>query len=144
MSERCAECGGVLPVGRTCQHIFDECLALELTDHAFGKVHMLTVACFMIQHGRYSEEALSWIGPQVQDHLNGVPARYLRQRAASAVANTKHPVKILRDAGAEPQPRVDWSVTIVDVVPFLQDADAYCEQIERWARATVHEMKAIS
>jgi hypothetical protein len=31
---------------------------------------MLTVACFMIQHGRYSDEALAWIAQKLCANLN--------------------------------------------------------------------------
>ncbi|WP_126630376.1 DUF5946 family protein [Dictyobacter alpinus] len=145
MPERCAECGAVLPAGRTCQSIFDECLGLEMANPAYyGQVHMLTVACFMIQHGRYSDEARNWIATQIQDHLNGVPVQYIRQRAAGGVKQANRSWQIMREAGAAPQPRVDWSITMVDIVPSLQDASLYCNQIERWARATVDEMKAIN
>lgn len=143
MSEGCDECGAVLPDGMTCQSIFDECLALELTDPAYGKVHMLTVACFMIQHGRYSDEALAWIGPQLQDHLNGVPARYIRQRAARGTQQANRSWKAVREAGAAPLPRINWSVTMADVATSLRDASLYCQQVERWTRATLQEMQAI-
>ncbi len=47
MSERCTECGAVLPEGSTCQTIFDEFLILEYTNPVYGQVHFLTVACFI-------------------------------------------------------------------------------------------------
>src|SRR6516165_2690295 len=59
MSERCSECGTVLSEGSTCQTIFEELLSLEHTNAAYGQVHFLTFACFMIQHRRYSDEALT-------------------------------------------------------------------------------------
>jgi hypothetical protein len=141
MSERCASCGAVLPPGRTCQSIFDECLVLEL-DPAYGKVHLLTVACFMIQHDRYSDEALIWIEPQLRDNLNGVPVQHIRQRIAKETQQANRTWKVVREAGARSLPKVAWSVTIADVVPFLQDASGYCEQVQQWARATLQEMKA--
>lgn len=144
MVERCAECGAMLPAGSTCQSIFDECLALEYTNLAFGKVHMLTVACFMIQHGRYSDEALRWIETQLQDHLeHGVAARHIRQKAAQQTHQANRAWKVLRPAGAAPLPRVAWTITIADSVPHLRDAEQYCQQIERWARATLQEMNQL-
>ena len=144
MVERCAECGAVSPAGSTCQSIFDECLALEYTDPAYGKVHILTVACFMIQHGRYSDEALTWIEAQLQDHLeHGVAVQHIRQKAAQQTRQTNRTWKVLRPVGAAPLPSVAWSVTLADVAPYLQDAEKYCQQIERWALATLQEMKQL-
>jgi hypothetical protein len=60
MPARCAECGAVLPEGETCQTIFESFMALEFSDLAYGEVHFLTVACYMIQHGRYGDEVLAW------------------------------------------------------------------------------------
>ncbi len=62
----CPVCGAVLPEGSTCQSIFDEFLNLEYTDPAYGQVHYLTVTCFMIQHERYSDEALIMDASNVQ------------------------------------------------------------------------------
>lgn len=57
----CPECGATWLEDSTCQSVFDEFLVLEYSDPAYGEVHFLTVVCFMIQHGRYSDEALVWI-----------------------------------------------------------------------------------
>lgn len=38
--------------------IFNACLAREYSDPGYGQVHLLTVACYMIQHGRYSDETM--------------------------------------------------------------------------------------
>jgi hypothetical protein len=105
------------------------------------KVHMMMVACFMIQHGRYSDEALIWIKAQLQEHVDGVSFQEIRQRAGKAVQQANRSWKVVREAGAEPSPKVDWSVTTIDIVPFLDDPDAYCTQIEHWACVTLQEMK---
>jgi hypothetical protein len=69
MPNTCSECGAVLQDESSCQEIFDSFLALEFEDPAYGEVHFLTVACFMIQHQRYSDEALAWIAQSLRAYL---------------------------------------------------------------------------
>ncbi len=69
MSGICSSCGGSWNGDLTCQYAFDEFLALEFSNSAYGKVHMLTVASFMIQHQRYSNPALAWMQQNLCDAL---------------------------------------------------------------------------
>jgi hypothetical protein len=144
MSETCPECGAVLPEGSTCQSIFDEFLALEFTDPAYGEVHFLTVACFMIQHGRYSDAALTWIGQKLRAYLEeGEPIGQIRQQAASEAGPQVRTWKVMRQTGERPLPRIAWSVTIMDVANHFEEAASYREWVTRWARATLQEMKLL-
>lgn len=52
MSNGCSECGAVFNETNSCQAFFDSFQVLEFTDPGYNEVHMLTVACFMIRHGR--------------------------------------------------------------------------------------------
>ena len=56
MTKICPLCGAKWKNSLTCQEMFDEFLALEFSDAAYGKVHLLTVTCFMTQHQRYSDQ----------------------------------------------------------------------------------------
>lgn len=142
MSERCAECGAVLPQGSTCQTIFEEFLNLEYTNPAYWRVHFLTVACFMIQQGRYSDEALAWIQSALRAYLEqGLTGQQIRQFAIKGMENVKRTWKVTRRPDAAPLPTVVWSMTIVDVAQNMQDAEKYCEQVEQWARTTLQEME---
>ncbi|MBV9259473.1 MAG: hypothetical protein JO215_15760 [Ktedonobacteraceae bacterium] len=144
MTERCPECGALLTEGNTCQSIFDEVLSLEYTNPEYGKVHFLTVTCFMIQHGRYSDEALAWAKSALRAYLDeGVTAQQIRQRTAKETNRATRTWKITRQAGAPPLPKVAWSTTIADVAQSLQDAGKYCEQIEKWAHITLQEMEVM-
>ena len=146
MTTHCAECGVSLLDEKTCQSIFDECLMLEyLHPEAFGRVHMLLVACFMIQHERYSDEALIWIEEQLRAHLEqGVSVQHIRRRTSQEAKSGTRTWKITRPEGAAALPKVAWSVTIADIVPALQDAEHYCQEVERWARATLREMPQLT
>lgn len=144
MSKRCAECGAVLDTERSCQAIFEEFLALEYTNPAYGKVHFLTVACFMLQHRRYSDQALSGmydlLRAYFEEHLTD---QQLRQRTASNLGQVSRSWKITRRASDPPLPFVPWSMTIADVARSMQHPDEYCERITAWARVTLQEMPGL-
>lgn len=75
----CPGCGAVYQNNLTCESVFDDFLVLEFTDAAYSEVHLLTVACYMIQHGQYSDDALVWIEQRLRDHLEkGIPAEQIR------------------------------------------------------------------
>jgi hypothetical protein len=140
----CPECGAILSENTSCQSIFDSFLDLEFTDPDHGEVHMLTVACFMIQHRRYSDEGLIWIRQKLRSTLEeGVPAERIRQRAAKETSQETRTWKVNRQPGAPPLPKVAWSMTIADVASNYRDARSYCELVRQWARITLHEMKSL-
>lgn len=141
MSERCAECGAILPEGKTCKEIFDELQLLEIYDPAHYQVHFLSVACFMIQHGRYSDEALAWIHEKLRVYLDQeLTHEQLRRLIANETSNASRKWKILRQPGAAPLPKTEWSMTIIDVVKDAPDAETYCKQVRRLARVTLEQM----
>lgn len=144
MSVRCSECGAVLSEGSTCQTIFEEFLSLEYTDPAYGQVHFLTVACFMIQHGRYSDEALAGMQSLLRAYLDEeLTVQQLRERAAKGMNDATRPRKVTRQADALPLPKVAWSQTIADVAQSMRDPEKYCEQVKQWARTTLQQMPAL-
>ena len=122
MSEICPVCGAVLPEGSTCQSIFDDFLNLEFTDPAYGEVHYLTVTCFMVQHKRYSDEALIWTKATLRAYFDEhLTAHQLRQRAAQATKRGTRTWKVARRADARTLPKVAWSMTIADVAQSTHD-----------------------
>ena len=49
MPAPCARCGGVVPGGTAgCRKFFEELLALEYSDPAYGAVHLLTVDAYAL------------------------------------------------------------------------------------------------
>jgi hypothetical protein len=144
MSTICSVCGAVLPSGSTCQSTFDEVLNLEFTDPAYGQVHYLTVTCFMLQHERYSDEALIWTQATLKAYFDEeLTGSQIRQRAARTANRANRTWKVTRRADAPPLPKVAWSMTIADVVQSTHDPEKYCEQIRCWARATLTQMEAL-
>ena len=141
MTLNCAECGAVLPENTTCQSIFETFLSLEFTDPAFGAVHFLTVSCFMIQHGRYSDKALSWIQPVVRGHLeNKLTPAQLRQLARKGTSSDTRTCKIKRSTNEPPVPKIIWSMTIADVAKDFKDAQSYCDLVKLWSHLTLQEL----
>ena len=144
MANQCAECGASLSQDSSCQSIFESFLVLEFTDPGYGEVHLLTVACYMIQHGRYSDEALTWIEQKLHDYLeDGMPAWHIRQEAAKEADQVKRTWKVNRQPDARRLPKIAWSMTIAEVAASYQDAESYCELVKQWARATLDEMKPL-
>ena len=143
MSYTCPECGVTFTEDDTCQTIFDAFLALEFTDPGYGEVHFLTVACFMIQHGRYSDAALRWIEQKLRSNLAGTPADQIRQQAAQEAGPGTRTWKVTRQPGEPPLPKIAWSLTIADVARSYQDAQSYQVWVKRWAEVTLQEMKPL-
>jgi Family of unknown function (DUF5946) len=132
MPNQCVECGAILSQDSSCQSIFESFLVLEFKDPGYGEVHLLTVACYMIQHSRYSDEALAWIEQKLHEYLEGgIPARQIRQEAANEADQVKRTWKVNRQPGARRLPKVAWSMTIADVASSYQDAESYCELVKK-------------
>jgi hypothetical protein len=141
----CPECGARLEAGQSCQALFDEFLTWEFEDPAYGQVHFLTVAVFMTQHGRYSDEGQRWILEQLRAHLDkGVPVEEIRRRAKPTTNQANRTWKVVRPAGAPPVKRIAWDVTIADVASAhgaTLDAADYCAAVREWARATLRQLE---
>lgn len=145
MSYHCPDCGAHHPGETTCQSIFDEFLVLEFADPGYGAVHMLTVACFMIQHGRYSDPGLAWIEQQLRAYLEeGVSVQHIRRQANQQADQSKRSWKVMRQPDEPPLPKIQWSMTIADVAAEYQGAASYRALIIRWARTTLQEMKSFN
>ncbi len=142
--QTCPKCGAILQGNLTCELVFNEFLNLELTSAAYGQVHLLTVACYMIQHGRYTDEALLWIEKRLRDYLEkGLPVERIRQQAAYETSQNQRTWKATRRPDDPPQLKVPWSMTIIDVAAKYQDPISYCNLVEHWARTTLIEMQPL-
>lgn len=141
----CPECGAVLPAGANCDWVFGAFLEKDYVDPGYGAVHMLTVATFMIQHGRYSDEALAGMQPLLRDFLAGkLSPEQIRRRLGQSVDQANRAWKVTRPAGAPPPPTIAWSMTIADVDRQAADAETYRAAVRQWARATLDQLDAQS
>jgi hypothetical protein len=143
----CAECGAEWPDGQTCQSLYDEFLVWEFQEPGYGAVHFLTVATFMTQHGRYTDEAQAWIKQKLHENLDeGASVEWIRRAANQETSQAKRTWKVVRPAGAPPAPRVAWEMTIVDVARRHDasglEAAAYRAAVMDWARTTLRQLEA--
>lgn len=140
----CPECGAILSEYTSCQEIFNSFLIKEYADPEYGGVHFLTVACYMIQHRRYSDEGLIWIEQKIWENLIlGMPARRVREKASKEMKNDLRTWKVVRSPDESPLPKISWSMTIVDIASNYQDSDNYCQLVQKWAHITLCEMKPL-
>jgi hypothetical protein len=141
MKTACSDCGASLTEPDTCQSIFDSFLVLEFSDPAYGAVHFLTVACYMIQHGRYSDAALAWIEKMLRAYLDeGLTSDQLRRQAAQDASQQARAWKVMRQPGERPLPKIAWAMTIADVAARNHAAASYCEAVRKWVRTTLAQM----
>jgi hypothetical protein len=144
MNDNCPFCGAQSDENITCQNMFDEFLALEFSNPAYGKVHLLTVSCFMIQHQRYSDPALLWMQQTLRDVLEkGVDPSEIRLQMTSDVDQGKRYWKIERQPDEPSLPHINWPITIADVYKHKEDPVSYCAWVEKWARTTLVEMISV-
>lgn len=144
MPNSCPECGAVLSKDSSCQTIFDSFLVLEFTVPGYGDVHFLTVACFMIQHGRYSDEALIWVEKRLRANLeDGISAEQIRKQASNETDQSNRTWKITRQPGALFLPKIAWSMTIANIASSYLDSKSYCDLVKQLARSLLAEMKPL-
>lgn len=145
--QTCPDCGARWD-GATCEEVFGDFLVHDYTDPGYGEVHALTVACYMVQHRRYSDEGLRWIARQLRAVLEeGLSNEELREIARVEARRPEKPGesgrtwKVTRTAAEPTLPPLAWSITIVDVFDCVRDAASYRAAIRDWARVTLEEMQ---
>jgi hypothetical protein len=137
----CPDCGARWAAGESCQAAYEEMLALEFSDPGYGQVHLLTVACFMIQHRRYSDRALAWMRDMLRAYLkDGQPVEELRAAMGRAAGPKQRDWKVERAADDAELAPIRWTMTILDVWRGQQDAASYRRLVTEWARVTLDEM----
>jgi len=137
----CYECGAA---DNLCQTRFDEFLVLEFTDAAYGAVHHLTVATYMLQHSSkmtregwlYERELLRQFLVQKKS-----PAM-IRKQIKDTVDSGKRKFTFKSKDGVPVIDKSTWMKTILDV--RVENANVYCEDINAWARSALEEAEAIA
>ncbi len=133
-SSRCPECGAR---EGTCTARFEEFLAREFENPAYGAVHHLTVATYMLQHSsRLTREGWLYERQLLRDFLAyGKSPDLVRNQYGHLIDNGKRQFKIKSRDGLPLFPRAKWTLTILDV--SSEDADRYVRDITAWAMATL-------
>jgi hypothetical protein len=139
-STPCPECGAR---AGGCESRFNEFLALELTDPAYGAVHHLTVAAYMLQHSsKLTREGWLYERELLNEFLvNGLPPEKLRKLKRNALDSGKRVFKIASSSGEPVIPKTGWAKTVMDVNPA--NAESYCRDVRSWATAVPADAQRI-
>lgn len=136
----CPECGAPRTEDDGCRDRFDRCLVREFTDPAYGTVHHLTVAAFMLQHpSRLSRPG--WLA------MRDLLGRFLRDGVSPAevVAAGRRDASLVFGAGRSwrltggPPVVLPAGFAWTQTIPDTADAppDAYAAAITGWAEAVL-------
>lgn len=136
----CPECGAP---DALCQQRFDECLALEFTDSAYGAVHHLTVATYMVQHSsKLTREGWLHEREQLKEFLiANKPPAFIRKQNKDLVDSGKRTFKIKSTNGKPVISKKDWAKTILDV--HVENAEQYCQDVTSWAKSVLDEVEGL-
>src|SRR5262245_9486442 len=102
----CPECGAALAEGITCRQHFEALLFLEyeIQETLAPEIHQLMVACYMLQHNQYSDEARPMAVKMIEDVLErGVTAAETRRRNKQIVDSGKRKFHITGPSSPTPQ-----------------------------------------
>jgi hypothetical protein len=133
--ENCPECGA-----RQCQACFDEFLAREFSDPAYGAVHHLTVAAYMLQHSSHlTKEGWLYERALLREFLieRKSPA-LIRKEKRDVVDSSKRKFKIKSKTGLPVISKTKWTKTICDV--RAENAEIYCADVTAWAKSVLDDM----
>lgn len=135
----CAQCGAIYASDETCQQRFEACLALEYENPlAYGAVHLLSVACYMLQHNLYSREG--WLETRAlvrltisQEYTPADIRKMNRDRLDSGVRKWS----ITKGAKLAEFATIRWSRTIADI--RLENPEDYVSDVKQWAVSVLED-----
>jgi len=125
----------------TCRQHFEALLFLEyeIQETLAPEIHQLMVACYMLQHHQYSDEARPMVIKMIEDVLErGVTAAETRRRNKHLVDSSNRKFRITGPSSAAPQ--IDWPITIQNI--DAEDGAAYPSSVTRWARSILDTIRA--
>ncbi len=139
-SANCPECGAA---ENSCGSRLNELLVLEFTDPAYGSVHNLTVATFMLQHSsRLSREG--WLYERRllgESLLEKKSPDLIRRQNRDLVDSGKRTFKIKSKDGLPVINKTCWTKTILDV--RAENPEVYVEDVTAWAKAVLKDAEAL-
>ncbi len=138
--DSCPECGAP---GAQCRSRFDEFLALEFSDPAYGAVHNLTVATYMLQHSSQLTKE-GWL--EMRELLRAFlvenkPPSFIRKQNKDKVDSGKREFKIKSRTGQPVIEKTAWAKTILDV--RADNAKIYCADVTAWAKSALDDSGTI-
>jgi hypothetical protein len=138
MIHRCPLCRAKLSQIQ-CRERFNYFLALEFEQPlTFGRLHFLTVACYMLQHNEYSRKA--WLETQqmvVKYIEKGISPANLLKEYQKRLDNRKRDWSINKGSKLSEFEKISWSNTIADI--RFDTPENYCLDITNWAKSVVKD-----
>jgi hypothetical protein len=137
----CPECD--VP-DNTCKTRFHERLGKEFEDAAYGAVHHLTVAVYMLQHSSQLTRE-GWLHERelLREFLvENKPPAFIRVQNKDLVDSGKRKFKIKSRDGLPVINKTTWTKAILDV--RTENASVYCADVITWARSVLEESEKIS
>ena len=136
----CPECGAT---DNLCKSRFDEFLVLEFSDMSYGEVHNLTVATYMIQHSsKMSLEGWMYERDLLREFIvEKKSPSLIRQQVKDSIDSGKRTFKFKSKDGKPVISKTSWTKTILDV--RWENAEAYCVDINAWAKAVLEDAETI-
>jgi hypothetical protein len=132
----CPECGAP---ENACGTRFQECLVREFEDSAYGAVHHLTVAAYMLQHSsKLTREGWLYERELLREFLvEKKPPAFIRKQDKDLVDSGMRAFKIKSRDGAPVINKVTWMKTILDI--RVENAEKYCADVIAWARSVLED-----
>jgi len=143
MTLKCAQCGAAITAEATCEYRFDQCMALEFAHPtAFGAVHHLTVASYMLQHNAYSRdgwlEARKMLSRFIRD---GVLPAEMRNQSRARLDSGRRAWSFTKGARLPEFEMIAWTRTIADV--RFDSPEVYCADVILWATSVLTDAEAV-
>jgi hypothetical protein len=134
---KCPECGALPDAGEACDERFHACLVLDFSDPAYGAVHHLVVATYMLQHpSRLTAEG--WLATRtlLQAFLQeGRTPAAVRREDRRLLDSGARSIKLKNRAAAPVVRARFWPATLADV--RRESGEAYCASVTQWATAAL-------
>ncbi len=130
-----------MPEGSSCETIHHELLNFEYTHAIPHSTHFMMVTCYLVQHGRYSDEGLVWAQSMLRAHLDEhMTEQQLLRLLTEKEKGARRTWSFTRAADARPLPKIVWEMTIANVAPHAQDASTYRQHVRQWASSTLRQV----
>jgi hypothetical protein len=143
MSQKCRLCGGEFTSVEQCRERFDLCMALEYENPAaYGAVHHISVACYMLQHNAYSAEV--WLEARImlaRFIRDGLTPEQVRRQNRSRLDSRHRRWSVTKGAKLPEFDSIVWTRTIADV--RLDDPETYCKDVILWAERVLSDTEAL-
>ena len=135
----CPECGAP---DSACEARFNDCLVKEFEDAAYGAVHHLTVAAYMLQHSSKLTRK-GWLHERylLREFLvDNKPPAFIRRQNKDLVDSGKRTFKIKSTDGKPVIGKTTWTRTILDV--RMENADDYCADVIALANSVLEDTES--